>query len=272
MRALHELLSALTKDEQQNLRLTCIDHPTIPSILIASVLDDPSLSANEFILQNKVTNATYNKSLSLALSHVFEFLSANLSNPYDGTFLVRELVIRGLLKYAKHEYLKLEKELEQKSLYPQLNASYHEGTRICYHAGDKVWFATLRKKIEKNSSHLETYNKLDKAIMANVLDLVRKPSKSTVQGHELEQLRKKTIAFGHPVLIHNALTTQLAYSRQTRKTDCHIYKTILKRGPPSLCTIIRRFAQRSIVFIRLPTAAILRSTTSMHEFLRHSLP
>ena len=211
MQALTELLAVFTPEERMQLHQFCGETPTIPQQLIVAVLNDSSLSSGVFIARSNITTATYNKSLSLAISAVYDFLEGRLKNPYDEIFLVKELLIRGLTKQAKRQYAKLEKEYEQKLQFSQLNALYHEGARICYHTGDKEELASLRKKIEKNSKSLAAYNDLDKAIMATVLNIVRKPAKSNIQSREVLRLRNESFKLGHPILIHNALTTQIAY-------------------------------------------------------------
>ncbi len=211
MQALKELLGVFSINERLQLRQFCAAATTIPLQMIIYVLDEPTITSEEYISFSKITPATYNKSLSLAISAVYEFLSRQLQNPYDEIFLIKELLIRGLTKQAKRQYTKLEKDFELKFQYPQLNALYHEGSRICYHTGDKKQLAILRKKIAKNSSRLLTYNEIDKAIMAAVLNIVRKPSKSSLQKKEILRLKTEALKFGHPILIHNALTMELAY-------------------------------------------------------------
>ncbi len=211
MQALIELLQKLSDSEREALLREIEGEQAVHFLLIRAVFTTPDLSATAFISAQGITTATFNKSLSLALSVVSEFLARHISTPYDDIYLVRELVIRGLTKQAKHTYSKLEKTLEQKLQYSQLNALYHEGTRICYHTGDKEWLEVLRKKIRKNSDLLARYNEIDKAIMVSVLKMVRKPSKNPIQAKEIHSLTKAATAFGHPVLVHNALTTELAY-------------------------------------------------------------
>ncbi len=211
MKALKELLAVFSSKEQLKLRQFCAEATTIPLQMIISVLREPTITCEAYISYSKITPATYNKSLSLAISTVYEFLSGQLQNPYDEIFLIKELLIRGLTKQAQRQYAKLEKEFELKFQYTQLNALYHEGSRICYHTGDKKQLAVLRKKITKNSLNLTTYNELDKAIMATVLNIVRKPSKSSIHTKEILRLKIEAKKFAHPILIHNALTAELAY-------------------------------------------------------------
>jgi hypothetical protein len=215
MQALHEIIGRLTDEERARLRGLHEARGNVVSRMIIEALDEPVITREEFITRHAITPSTYSKSQSQAVDAIHEMLGAELRNPYDPIMLIRLFLFRGLVKEAKKQFFKLEKEYLRQHLYPVLDTLYHEGVRICYHTGDTRWLGALVEKINTNSALLKEYNALDTPLILEMLKLERKRLGEAIASvGEMRAVLARAERLGHPVLIHNSLYCLYTYYTQ----------------------------------------------------------
>ena len=215
MQALHEIIERLTDEEKERLRGLHQARGNVVSRMIIEALDDTAVTREDFIGRHAITPSTYSKSQSQAVDAVHEVLASELRNPYDPIMLIRLFLFRGLVKEAKKQFFRLEKEYMRQHLYPVLDTLYHEGVRICYHSGDTKWLAELVDKINRNSALLKEYNALDTPLILEMLKLERKRSGETIASVEqMREMLARAEKLGHPVLTHNSLYCLYTYYTQ----------------------------------------------------------
>ncbi len=216
MQALHDIIQRLTPEERARFLEVHKSRSNTVSRIIADSLENPALTREEFIARHEITPATYNKSQSQAIDAIYRDLASTQSNPYDPILLIRLLLYRGLLKEARKQFARLEKEYIRQGLYSVLDVLYHEAVRICYQTGDTKWLAQLIEKINANSHDLLRYNELDSPLILQMLKLEKKggESREAISVEELQDLRERAERLGHGILVHNSFYCLYVYYTQ----------------------------------------------------------
>lgn len=209
---LGDIVQRLSDEERDQLRAELGGNSALTAMLIMKAIENPALTAAAFIREHRTTQSTFNKIHSQAIDVVYDLLKRRLNNGYDPIMLVRKLLLLGLPKQARKLYNELEKAYEREMRYGVLDVLYHEGVRIAYDGGDITWLRELEKQVNENSAKLLEYNRLDKGLACEMLELERGRKKKDAR-HERVLLRyhSDAVAAGHPVLIINSLYSLHVY-------------------------------------------------------------
>ncbi|MBX7154657.1 MAG: hypothetical protein U0Y96_14170 [Candidatus Kapaibacterium sp.] len=213
MKNLGTLLDKLSEEEQQNLRDYLVTKQTVQSSYINSLLGNPGLLPKQFVAKEKITQATFNKSKSLAYDMLVTWIAENVaSNLHAPADVLWWFTSKGLYKEGWEYFLHAEKKLQHAKNYHMLNALYTEGMRLQIYIGNLHAMEELRDHAYSNSIRLMEYTSIQSAYsveIARLEDATLQPT--VVYERKLRSLYKQAHRADHHNLVSNTLYCLFVY-------------------------------------------------------------
>jgi plasmid maintenance system antidote protein VapI len=231
MNKLKLLLNLFSKNDLADFEKKCRNADNLAGRLLLMKISHPAWTENKIIAALGVSANTFNKVCTQAKDLLLKELSKRSETPFDEIYVVQKLILNGEPLFAQKLLNELEKEIEKKQLWLQLETLYIEASRVCYINGDLNGSVALGKKRDANAARLAKYIHLNSNIVNEMIRLEgfknRKPDEKKYRA-TISLLRKEAFAINHHVLIHNTLHLDYMYTSRFLHDPQLVQKIILE--------------------------------------------
>lgn len=229
MELLLALLKLLNSKGKEELREACAAGSGLHHRLLLYLLDEPAAGKEQLIRRLRTTANTYNKTCTIAKDLLWNHLESNAETPFDGVYILQQLLFRGDIKSGMKVYSALEKELEQKQAWTVLDALYIEGFRICHITGDLKMIEEVSEKRAANAQRTLTYVSLYGDIMVEMVRLESFRTRRTDKSKYFQYLRslyERAKKVDHYILIYNTLHLLYMFSVRHRNDPSEVHAIV----------------------------------------------
>jgi hypothetical protein len=211
-------IAGLSEVQKEKLLVLFSSERTLSARLLCLLLSGKTIE--EARREISTTTSAFYKIGTEARQELLREIEKFADTPYDGIYVLRDLVLNGRFTTAKKLFVQQEKYFEEKQQWQHLELLYIEGTRLCQATGNLRLGRELSAKRKKNSERLKEFIRLSAELNILLFEFEVYEQKK-LPSHflkDMELMLKQARTCKHYTLVHNALQLQyLYYSRYSNK-------------------------------------------------------